>query len=174
MFAPTLEMNDGGFLLATRKAWNSLERLLIFRPQRFTTNPEWKVRGSAVIASVTGPGPFPGSDCEFSSCSHRYLLSHYKLSRWKMNIFPPTILSHLQHFLNLSFSTKNPLPQIIQQPKPFTSSFHFFVLHIQEEIHLPDHILKWLRNMTGIIKQCGQCNVHFNWKFDLVSNLFKD
>jgi len=88
-FAPALEMNDEGFLLA---AWNGTERLLIFLPQRFTTNPEWKVRGSAVIASVPGTGPFPGSDWEFSSCSHRYLPSHYKLSRWKMNIFPPTIL----------------------------------------------------------------------------------
>lgn len=170
-----LEMNDGGILLATRKAWNSLERLLIFRPQRFTTNPEWKVRGSVVIASVTGPGPFPGSDCEFSSCSHRYLLSHYKLSRWKMNIFPPTILfPTCNTFLTYLSAQKNSLPQIIQQPKPFTSSFHFCVLHIREEIHLPDHILKWLRNMTSIIKQCGQCNVHFYWKFDLVSNLFKD
>ncbi len=142
-FAPALEMNDEGFLLA---AWNGMERLLIFIPQRFTTNPEWKVRGSVVIASVTGPGPFPGSDCEFSSCSHRYLPSHYKLSRWKMNIFPPTILfSPCNRFLHLSGSTKKPLPQIIQQPRTFLSLFHFCVLHIWEEIHLPDHISKCLK-----------------------------
>lgn len=139
-FVPALEMNDERFLLA---AWNGKEQLLIFIPQRFTTNPEWKVRGSVVIASVTGPGPFPGSDCEFSSCSHRYLPSHYKLSRWKMNIFPPTILFPPCNtfFTNLA-AQKKPLPQIILT---FLSLFHFCVLYIWEEIHLPDHISKCLK-----------------------------
>lgn len=54
--------------------------------------------------------------------------------------FPPAT-----DFFTYLAAQKKPLPQIIQQPRTFLSLFHFCVLHIWEEIHLPDHISKCLK-----------------------------